>query len=96
MSEQARDFIGRSMFREYDAPRRLFAGNTFARTVIMWEPVRSAVLCDEAFRRCVRAIFEEGRPFGPVLQIEAPSPGATRFLMDVARVTRSSSDATSF
>jgi phosphoglycerol transferase MdoB-like AlkP superfamily enzyme len=96
MSEQARDFMGRSMFRKYDAPRRLFAGNTFARTVIMWEPVRSAVLCDEAFRRCVRATFEEGRPFGPVLQIEAPSPGATRFLLDVARMTRSSSDATSF
>jgi phosphoglycerol transferase MdoB-like AlkP superfamily enzyme len=96
MSDQARDFTGRSMFRTYDAPRRLFAGNTFARTVIMWEPEPSAVLCDEAFRRCLRAIFEPGRHFGPVVQTEAASPQAKRLLMDVAWMTRSSSPAMPF
>jgi len=87
MEDRAQDFIGRSMFRRYDAPRRLFAGNTYARKVIMWEPTGSAVYCDEAFQACTRATSEE--PFGPVTDTQTSSARTRRLVAEVARLTRS-------
>ena len=87
MEDRARDFIGRSMFRRYDAPRRLFGGNTYARKVIMWEPTGSTVYCDEAFHGCTRAISEG--IFGPVTDTQTPSARTRRLIAEVARLTRS-------
>ena len=87
MEDQAKDFIGRSMFRQYDTPRRLFGGNTYARRVIMWEPTGGAIYCDEAFRRCTRAISEG--PFGPVTDTQIASARTRRLVAEVARLTRS-------
>lgn len=84
---QTEGFLGRSMFRRYDAPRRLFGGNTYARQVIMWEPAGGAIYCDEAFQVCTRAISEA--PFGPVTDTETPSPRMRRLMGEVARLTRS-------
>ncbi len=87
MEARAKGFLGRSMFRRYDTPRRLFGGNTYARKVIMWEPTGSAVHCDEAFSECTRAITE--RPFGPVIDTEVPSARTRALVAEVARLTRS-------
>jgi phosphoglycerol transferase MdoB-like AlkP superfamily enzyme len=87
MEDRAKDFIGRSMFRRYDTPRRLFGGNTYARKVIMWEPTGGAVYCDEAFRDCTRAISES--PFGPVTDTRTVSARTRRLVAEVARLTRS-------
>jgi hypothetical protein len=87
MEDRAKDFIGRSMFRRYDTPRRLFGGNTYARKVIMWEPTGGAVYCDEAFRGCTRAISES--PFGPVTDTRTVSARTRRLVAEVARLTRS-------
>lgn len=88
-------FVGRSLFRRYEAPRRLFGGNTYARKVIMWEPSGSAVYCDETFRDCTRATSDG--PFGPVIGIRTPSSRTRRLVQEVARLTRSGrDDMTSF
>ena len=87
MEDRAKDFIGRSMFRRYDTPRRLFGGNTYARKVIMWEPTGGAVYCDEAFRGCTHAISES--PFGPVTDTRTVSARTRRLVAEVARLTRS-------
>jgi len=87
MEARAQGFIGRSMFRRYDAPRRLFGGNTYSRAVIMWEPSGGAVYCDEAFHTCVRAISEGA--FGPVTDTEIPSARTRMLVEEVARLTRS-------
>jgi hypothetical protein len=86
---QASRFTGRSWFREYDTPRHLFAGNTYARRVIMWEPDGSAVVCGESFRSCTHSVPVEGRVFGPELHSEQASARERRLLMEVARLTRS-------
>ena len=87
MEARAKGFLGRSMFRRYDAPRRLFGGNTYARTVIMWEPTGGAVYCDEAFHACTRAVSKG--PFGAVTDTETPSARTRMLVEEVARLTRS-------
>jgi hypothetical protein len=89
LEPQARRFVGRSWFREYDTPRRLFAGNTYARSVIMWEPSGSAIVCDESFRSCMRSIPVDDLVFGPKRQSEPASARERQLLTEVARLTRS-------
>jgi hypothetical protein len=89
LERQASRFTGRSWFREYETPRRLFAGNTYARSVIMWEPSGSAVVCGESFRNCVRSVPMDNLPFGPKRQSEPASSRARQLLTEVARLTRS-------
>jgi hypothetical protein len=89
LGRQASHFIGRSWFRQYETPRPLFAGNTYARSVIMWEPSGSAVLCDESFRSCARSVPVGGRVFGPKRRTEVASPYERQLLAEVARLTRS-------
>jgi hypothetical protein len=89
LGPEAERFVGRSWFREYDTPRALFAGNTYARRVIMWEPSGDAVLCGESFRNCARSVPVGGRVFGPDRHTESASPRERRILMEVARLTRS-------
>jgi arylsulfatase A-like enzyme len=89
LEPQARRFTGRSWFREYDTPRRLFAGNTYARSVIMWEPSGSAVVCGESFRNCVRSVPVDDLVFGPKRRSEPASARARQLLTEVARLTRS-------
>lgn len=89
MQQEARGFIGRSWFRDYETPRRLFAGNTYARSVIMWEPSGTAVVCDESFRDCERSVPVDGRVFGPQRQGEPASGRERQLLAEVARLTRS-------
>jgi arylsulfatase A-like enzyme len=84
-----RQFLGRSWFRDYSTPRPVFAGNTYARRVIMWEASGSAVICTESFRDCTRTIPERGLVFGPSRR-SAPAEGRERQLLaEVARLTRS-------
>ncbi len=87
MQARAEGFLGRSMFRRYDSPRKLFGGNTYARKVMMWEPTGGAVHCDEAFRTCTRAISDGA--FGPVADTETPSARTRMLIAEVARLTRS-------
>ena len=89
MEPRERNFTGRSWFREYTTPRRLFAGNTYARRVIMWEPSGTAVVCDESFRDCARWVPEADLPFGPKRQSEPASPRERQLVTEVARLTRS-------
>jgi hypothetical protein len=89
MERQARRFTGRSWFREYATPRHLFAGNTYARRVVMWEPSGAAVVCGESFRNCVRSVPEGDLPFGPKRQSEPASPRERQLVTEVARLTRS-------
>jgi arylsulfatase A-like enzyme len=89
MEREARRFVGRSWFRDYETPRWLFAGNTYARSVIMWEPSGSTVVCGESFRNCMRSSPVEDLVFGPTQQSEPASARAQRLLMEVARLTRS-------
>ena len=89
LEREAPRFVGRSWFREYDTPRSLFAGNTYARRVMMWEPGGTAVVCGESFRSCARSVPAEGRVFGPNRESELVAPQERRVLMEVARLTRS-------
>jgi len=89
MEGPARHFVGRSWFRNYETPRRLFAGNTYARRVIMWEPSGSAVVCDESFRRCLRSVPTDDLVFGPERRSEPASPRERQLVAEVARLTRS-------
>ena len=89
MERQAKRFVGRSWFREYQTPRRLFAGNTYARSVMMWEPSGSAVVCDESFRNCMRSTPVDDLVFGPKRLSEPASPRERQLVAEVARLTRS-------
>ena len=89
LEQQAGQFAGRSWFRDYQTPRRVFAGNTYARRVIMWEPSGSAVVCAESFRKCIRSVPVDGRVFGPTQRSEPASPNERLLLAEVARLTRS-------
>jgi arylsulfatase A-like enzyme len=89
LEAQARRFTGRSWFRDYEAPRSLFAGNTYARRVVMWEPSGSAVVCDEAFRSCVRSASDDDLPFGPARRSGPVSPRERQLMIEVARLTGS-------
>jgi hypothetical protein len=89
LERQAKRFIGRSWFRDYETPRRLFAGNTYARNVIMWEPSGSAIVCGESFRDCIRSIPVDDRVFGPKRQSEPAPPRERQVLTEVARRTQS-------
>jgi len=92
MERGATQFLGRSWFREYDTPRRLFAGNTYARSVMMWEPPNGVVVCGESLSQCVRTEAEEGRIFGPKRESRAPAAREQQLLGEVARLTRSGRD----
>ncbi len=89
MQRQAKRFVGRSWFREYRTPRRLFAGNTYARSVMMWGPSGSAVVCSESFRNCTRSTPVDDLVFGPKRLSEPASPREQRLVAEVARLTRS-------
>ena len=89
MERQEKSFTGRSWFRDYETPRRLFGGNTYARSVIMWNPSGSAVVCGEAFRNCVRSVPEGDLLFGPKRRSEPASSLERQLLAEVARLTRS-------
>lgn len=95
MEQGATRFLGRSWFREYDTPRRLFAGNTYARSVMMWEADDSVVVCGESLRTCVRTVAAEGQTFGPRRESQAPAAREQQLLAEVARLTRSSREALS-
>jgi hypothetical protein len=89
MERKAKRFAGRSWFREYDRPRRLFAGNTYARRVIMLEPSGAAVVCGEGFDDCVRSVTIDGSVFGSNRLNEPVWAGERQLLAEVARLTRS-------
>ncbi len=82
-------FIGRSWFREYEAARPMFAGNTYGRRVVMWNPAGHAVICDEGFRSCLEVETMEGRAFVPKSGGHDALPRDVRLLAEVARLTRS-------
>ncbi len=86
---EARTFIGRSWFRDYDKARYSFAGNTYARKAIMWEPDGSAIVCGESFRDCSRSVPAGGRAFGPTRREEEAPARSRQLLAEVARLTRS-------
>ena len=89
LGQEANGFVGRSWFRDYETPRPLFAGNTYARNVIMFEPSGSALVCSESFRRCSRSVPAGGLPFEPGRVSEPASPRNWQLLTEVARLTRS-------
>jgi len=89
LEQQASRFMGRSWFRDYDTPRRVFAGNTYARSVIMWEPSGSAIVCGESFRDCIRSVPVDDRVFGPKRHTKPAPPRERQVLIEVARRTRS-------
>ncbi len=61
LARQETPFLGRSLFRTYAAPRRVFVANQNHRTVGMLDSrQRDVWSCDEGFRRC-----DHLRPFVP-------------------------------
>jgi len=86
---QAGQFAGRSWFRRYESPRRVFAGNTYARGVIMWEPSGAAVVCGESFRSCIRSVPVDDLVFGPKRESSRALPSQQQLMAEVARLTRS-------
>lgn len=54
---------GRSVFRHYDAPRRLAFGNTYQRRVFVVEPSGEIDVCREDLSVCSRFRAAPGRPF---------------------------------
>ncbi len=85
LEREGQHFVGRSWFREYPKPRRIFAGNTYARRVLMWQP-KSTVICDESFEECKR--YRNGRFTSPGRGAPA-MPRERRLLEELARLTRS-------
>ncbi|MGB3051510.1 MAG: sulfatase-like hydrolase/transferase [Polyangiales bacterium] len=89
LEHEAEGFVGRSWFRDYGSPRPLFAGNTYARSVMMFEPSGSAVVCSESFLTCSRSVPLAGLPFGPNRESEPAPERARQLLTEVARLSRS-------
>ena len=88
LERDARSFVGRSWFREYESPRSVFGGNTYSRKVIMWTPSGEAVVCDEAFDDCKRYGLRKNE-FSPKKRGKPAMPRERRLLAEVARMTRS-------
>ncbi|MFW2389519.1 MAG: LTA synthase family protein, partial [Polyangiales bacterium] len=86
---EAETFLGRSWFRDYEAPRRLFSGNTYARSVVMWEPSGAVLVCDESFRHCSRSKPSGAGVFGPKRESEPALARDRQLLAEVARLSRS-------
>jgi hypothetical protein len=89
LEHQAQGFVGRSWFRDYESPRPVFSGNTYARTAMMFEPSGSAVVCNESFQSCSRSVPLAGLPFGPNREREPAPERARQLLTEVARLSRS-------
>jgi len=89
LQHQAQGFVGRSWFRDYESPRPVFSGNTYARTAMMFEPSGSAVVCNESFQSCSRSVPLAGLPFGPNREREPAPERARQLLTEVARLSRS-------
>ncbi len=89
LEQEDEGFVGRSWFRDYRTTRPVFAANTYARNVIMFEPSGSALICDESFRRCSRSVPADGLPFEPKRVSEPATPRDWQLLTEVARLTRS-------
>ena len=81
-------FMGRSWFRTYERPRKLFAGNTYLHRVMMWQP-KSTVVCDEELQDCKRHARVKDSPFRPKRKGQPAAPRERRLLAEVARLTRS-------
>lgn len=81
-------FLGRSWFRRYELPRKLFAGNTYLRRVLMWEP-ETILICDETFRECNRHGRVKGSPFHPRRRGRPATPRERRVVEEVTRLSRS-------
>jgi phosphoglycerol transferase MdoB-like AlkP superfamily enzyme len=88
LENEARSFVGRSWFRDYESPRSIFGGNTYARRVIMWTPSEQAIVCDEAFDDCKRYGMRKSK-FNPKIEGKPAFPRERRLLAEVARLTRS-------
>jgi hypothetical protein len=88
IEDEAATFVGRSWFRTYPTPRRVFSGNTYARRVIMWTPTEEAVVCDEGFHDCTAYAAREAG-LVPETPGRDPLPRERRILAEVARLTRS-------
>ncbi len=89
LGREADGFQGRSWFRDYRSPRPVFSGNTYARSVLMFEPSGSAVVCGESFQNCSRSVPLAGLPFGPNREREPAPERARQLLTEVARLSRS-------
>jgi len=89
LGNEAEGFVGRSWFRDYESPRPVFSGNTYARSVMMFEPSGSAVVCSESFQSCSRSVPLAGLPFGPNREREPAPERARQLLTEVARLSRS-------
>ena len=88
LESEAGRFLGRSWFRDYESPRSMFGGNTYARKAIMWTPSGPVVVCDEAFDACKRYGTKK-TSFNPKARGKTALPRERRLLAEVARLTRS-------
>ncbi len=88
IDDQAAAFLGRSWFRAYPTPRRLFSGNTYARRLIMWTPTEETIVCDEWFDDC-KSYATSDAGLLPSTRGRDLLPRERRILAEVARMTRS-------
>jgi len=88
LDSEASRFVGRSWFRNYETPRSMFGGNTYARKAIMWTPSGKVVVCDEAFADCKR-YDTHAMELKPKTRGKPALPRERRLLAEVARLTRS-------
>lgn len=92
IEDEAARFLGRSWFRTYSTPRRLFSGNTYARRIIMWTPSEEPIVCDEGFHDC-KEYEPPDAGLVPKTRGRDPLPRERRILAEVSRLTRSGRSA---
>lgn len=92
-------FAGRSLFRGYDAPRPVAFGNTFLRSVGLFDGSDRLVVCREDLAGCQAYRTTAGRPFAPGIEPDGLASGADvgllRGLIARSRVAPPAGPATS-
>ncbi len=76
LGDRSAGFAGRSLFRHYAAPRPFAFGNTFLRSVGLFNGSRRLVVCREDLTGCLAYRTAEGRPFAPGIETIGPAAGA--------------------
>jgi hypothetical protein len=76
LGDRSAGFAGRSLFRRYAAPRPVAFGNTFLRSVGLFNGSGRLVVCREDLTGCLAYRTAEGRPFAPGIEPIGPAAGA--------------------
>ncbi|NNL67604.1 MAG: LTA synthase family protein, partial [Myxococcales bacterium] len=85
LAESGTHLFGRSVFRRYEKPRKLFFGNVNHHMLGGIRRGNSLVQCELEGRRCAQYRVEGGRFFAPSLKRLGPAPRFEEQIREVAR-----------